>query len=86
MEAEQGVASRAIKATLFARMHVGANGRETCRLTPLIGDNKAFYEAVSQDTGGQEGATRTPCATPTEVRASQLQFALDTLVVTSREH
>ena len=81
MEAEQGVASRAIKATLFARMHVGANGRETCRLTPLIGDNKAFYEAVSQ-----EGATRTPCATPTEVRASQLQFALDTLVVTSREH
>ena len=53
MEAEQGVASRAIKATLFARMHVGANGRETCRLTPLIGDNKAFYEAVSQDTGGR---------------------------------
>ena len=52
MEAEQGVASRSVKATLFARMLVSANGRETNKLTPLIGDNKAFYEAVSQ-----EGAT-----------------------------
>jgi len=52
MEAEQGVASRAIKATLFGRMLLAANGRVTSKLTPLIGDNKAFYEAVSQ-----EGAT-----------------------------
>ena len=52
MEAEQGVASRAVKATLFARMLLSANGRSTSKDTPLIGDNKAFYEAVSQ-----EGAT-----------------------------
>ena len=51
-EAEQAVASRAVKATLFARMLLAANGRITSRNTPLIGDNKAFYEAVSQ-----EGAT-----------------------------
>ena len=52
MEAEQGVASRAVKATLFARMLLAANGRDTSKNTPLIGDNKAFFEAVSQ-----EGAT-----------------------------
>ena len=52
MEAEQGVASRAVKATLFARMLLSANGRVTSKLTPLIGDNKAFFDAVTQ-----EGAT-----------------------------
>ena len=49
MEAEQGVASRAVKAMLFGRMLLAANGRFTNKLTPLMGDNKAFYEAVSQE-------------------------------------
>ena len=56
MEGEQAVASRASKATMFARMLLSANDRVTSKNTPFIGDNKAFYEAVSQE--GASARTR----------------------------
>ena len=53
LEAEQAQASRACKAGISVRMLLRSARRKLIGPTPMLGDNKAYFDGVQQDGATQ---------------------------------